>query len=175
MPGAGVRDIRDWRERLAARRPMAGTTPPEIADALDGAADRALGAVAALRGAAPPRERADEFAATLDDCEALATLGRYYAAKIRGACALALFDLHGDPVERASAVRQLEAALGHWRRYAAVRDARYRPALYNRAGYVDLTALIPQVEADVEMARRWRPGTVPRTAPRNDTERGFRD
>lgn len=175
MPGAGVLDIRDWRERLAARRPMAGTTPPEIADALDGAAARTLAAVAALRGAPPPRERANEFAATLDDCEALATLGRYYAAKIQGACALALFDLGGDPAERASAVRQLETALGHWRRYAAVRDARYRPALYNRAGYVDVTALVSLVEADVTMARQWQPGTVPRTAARHDTERGFRD
>jgi len=67
-----------------------------------------------------------------NDCEALAWLGRYYTSKIRGACALAIYDANSDKVEHDKAVRQLEEGLSHWKRFAAIRDTRYVPALYNR-------------------------------------------
>ena len=85
-----------------------------------------------------------------------------------------MYDIAGDPREREAAVRELSSALGHWKRYAAVRDGNYVPALYNRVGVVDVTALTQKVEADVELASTWTPGTVPREAPREGTEKGFR-
>jgi hypothetical protein len=111
----------------------------------------------------------------VNDCEALAWLGHYYAAKIRGACALALFDANGDPFERDSAVRYLESALSHWQRYAGVRDAQYVPALYNRVGYVDVTALTDKVAADIPIARSWKPGTLKDDGKRDSTEKGFKE
>src|SRR6185295_4945668 len=97
---------------------------------------------------------------TVSDCEALDALGRYYAAKIRGACALALFDQSGDKFEHDAALRHLGEALAHWKRYAAVRDAQYVPALYNRLGYVDVTALTEKVTADLDIARAWKRGAL---------------
>ncbi|MFZ2280147.1 MAG: hypothetical protein WAW39_20280, partial [Prosthecobacter sp.] len=100
MPGANVLPIRDWRARLAAGQPMEGTTPLQIAEALDASAAETLGALDALREAA---KEDSELRKTISDCEALAWLGRYYADKIRGACALALFDAKGDELERSAA------------------------------------------------------------------------
>jgi hypothetical protein len=171
MPGAEVLCIRDWRARLAARQPMAQSTPLEIADALDRAAAETLAALDALRAAA--KEDA-ELRKTVGDCEALAWLGRYYASKIRGACALALFDAGRDQPERDAALRHLGDALAHWKRYAAIRDAAYVPALYNRVGYVDVIALTEKVAADLEIARGWTPGALRDGGKRAGTEKGFR-
>jgi len=57
-------------------------------------------------------------AATLGDLEAMAHLGNYYASKILGAVERARFDRTKDEKDRAAAVRHLEAAVGHWRKYA---------------------------------------------------------
>jgi len=171
MPGANILPIRDWRIRLLARQPMLETTPLEIADAIEGAANKALSSLEHLRVAA--RQDA-ELQKTVNDCEALAWLGRYYAAKIRGACALALFDITGDNFEQDAALRHLGEGLGHWKRYAAIRDAHYVPALYNRLGYVDVTALTDNVAADIEIARSWQPGSLKDDGRRTGSERGFR-
>jgi hypothetical protein len=171
MPGAEVLCIRDWRARLAARQPMQQTTPLEIAHALDGSAAETFASIEALREAA--REDS-ELRKNVTDSEALAWLGRYYASKIRGACALALFDANGDKLEREAALRHLGDAHSHWKRYAAVRDAHYVPALYNRVGYVNVTELTQKVAADIEIARNWKPGSLEDDGRRAGSEKGFR-
>lgn len=171
MPGANVLNVRDWRTRLTKRQPMTETTPLEIATALDGAAAETSAAILALRDAA----KADaELQKTVTDCEALAALGRYYAAKIRGASALALFDANSDKSEHTAALRHLAAALAHWKAYAAIRDAHYVPALYNRLGHIDITALTEKAAADLDLARTWKPGTLKADGNRGGTEEGFR-
>ena len=171
MPGAQVLCIRDWRNRLTARQAMEQTTPLEIAEALDGASAETLASLDALREAA---KEDSELRKTVNDCEALAWLGRYYASKIRGACALALFDLNGDKIEHEAALRYLGDALAHWKRYAAIRDAHYVPALYNRVGHVNVTALTEKVAADLDIARHWKPGSLKDDGRRSGTEKGFR-
>lgn len=106
--------------------------------ASEGAAAETFTAIAELRNAAGDDR---ELQKTIHDCEALGWLGRYDAAKIRGASALALFDSTNDSFEHAAAMRHLNHALSHWKAYASVRDAHYVPALYNRVGYIDVTAL----------------------------------
>jgi hypothetical protein len=171
MPGAKVLCLRDWRARLTARQPMQQTTPLEIAAALEGAGSETFAALAALRA---PAQQDPELRKTVHDCEALAWLGRYYASKIRGACALALFDVSGDSFEHAAALRHLGEALIQWKRYAAIRDAHYVPALYNRVGHVNVTELTEKVAADVELARTWKPGSLKDDGRRSGSERGFR-
>jgi hypothetical protein len=172
MPGAEVLCIRDWRSRLIARQPMAETTPLGIAAALDRAAAETFTSLKSLRETA----KADlELQKNVNDCEAFAWLGHYYAAKIRGACSLALFDANSDSHEHATALRHLTEALSHWKHYASIRDAHYLPALYNRVGYVDLTALTEKVAADIAAARAWKPGTLQDNGKRAGTEKGFRE
>lgn len=171
MPGAEVLNIRDWRTRLAADEPMQQTTPLEIASALDDAVAETFASLDAFREAA---KKDSELQKTVYDCESLAWLGRYYASKIRGACALALFDANGDKSNRDDALRHLSQALSHWQKYAAIRDAHYVPALYNRVGYVNVTALTEKVAADIDIARNWKPGTLHDDGQRSGTEKGFR-
>ena len=149
MPGSGVLSIRDY---VAGRRD--GVTPLEIAAQLDQAAAAGLGGAAALRSAAGQHE---ELRATLADIGAMAQLGRYYAAKVRGATALALYARSGEEALRAEAVRELEQAAARWREYAAAYTSQYVPRqLYNRVGFVDLPALAARADEDVETARGFR-------------------
>jgi hypothetical protein len=177
MPGAGVLNILEWRTSLLAKQEPKGVTPPEIAATLDGNATRALNALPALqRAVVTPALSATEYAATLGDIEAMSHLGRYYAAKIRGACDLALFDKTGDARQQASAVQHLEAALSHWKAYSTAYTRQYvQPVLYNRIGYVDIPKLTEKVADDVQLARDWRPGTITEAKiTRSGTEAGFR-
>jgi hypothetical protein len=171
MPGAGVLNIMEWRSGLLAKQKLSGVTPLEIA------ATRALQAVPKLRRAAvTPAASASEYGATLGDIEAMSHLGLYYAAKIRGACALALFDRTSDAEQQTAAVRHLEEALAHWQNYAGTYTRQYvQPVLYNRAGVVDIPRQTGEVAADVQMARDWKPGTINETSiKRSGTEAGFK-
>jgi hypothetical protein len=105
----------------------------------------------------------------------MSCLGLYYAAKIRGACSLALFDATADASAKEEAVKHLEQALTQWRAYAAAYTRQYvQPVLYNRAGVVDLPKLIENVAADVQMARDWKPKTIDEAKiKRSGTEKGF--
>ena len=90
----------------------------------------------------------------------MAHLGNYYAEKILGATDLALFDKTGKPEQQAAAVKHLEAALEHWKKYAAVATSQYRPQLLTRIGYVDLNQLTSKVQEDIALARDWQKGTA---------------
>ena len=170
MPGTGILNIRQWRARVLAGLPPGAPSPPEAADALERAADTTLRLVAVLRaGSAVERDR--ELRLTVGDFEAMAYLGRYYAEKIRGACALALFDAGRGPPEQARAIAHLERALKAWRQYAAVRDAQYLPNFYGRIGWIDVTALTAEAAKDIDLARAWTPGTLEGDAPAPAEER----
>ncbi len=177
MPGAGVLNIMEWRKGLLAKQMPQGVTPLEIASTLDANANKALKALPELRRATvTPAASAREYTATLGDIEAMSHLGLYYAAKIRGACDLALFDKTGDAKQQASAVKHLEAGLDHWKSYSTAYTRQYvQPVLFNRAGLVDLPKQTEDVTADVRMARDWKPGAINEAQiRRSDTEAGFK-
>ena len=101
MPGAGLLNIIRWRNGVLAQKQTDGVTPQEIAAILHSSASGAFAALPELRRATvTPAASVKEYAATLGDIEAMSHLGLYYAAKIRGACDLALFDKTGDAGHR---------------------------------------------------------------------------
>ena len=147
MPGSGIINIRDYRDRTKD-----GMTPVQVAEALKGDAQTTLQILREM-----PAAPSKELRLTLGDLTAMAHLGSYYAEKILGATDLALFEKTGEPEEQASAVRHLEAALQHWKEYATVASSQYQPQLLTRIGYVDLNALTASVQNDVSIAREWKP------------------
>lgn len=171
MPEASVLCIRDWRNRLMEGAPMTEKTPLDIAATLEGESLRIQKALQVLSGNST---KDAELQKTLVDLEAFAALGNYYAAKIRGASTLAWFDHTADTFDHEQAIRHLEQALLHWKQYAKVRDGQYVPALYNRLGTVDITALTDKVAADIEIARAWKPGSLKDDGNRGGSEKGFR-
>jgi hypothetical protein len=177
MPGSGVMNIIDWRKNIIASQQTKGITPLEIAASLETNAAQALAALPQLqRAVVTPANNAKEYTATLGDIEAMAHLGLYYAAKIRGACDLALFDKTGDSTQHSSAVRYLESALAHWKNYSTAYTRQYvQPVLYNRVGWVNIPQLTDKAAADVQMARDWKPGTIDESRiKRSGTEAGFK-
>lgn len=177
MPGAGVLNIIEWRNGLLSRKMPGGVTPLEIASTLAKNATQALLALPRLRrGGVAAIGNGKEYAATLDDMEAMAHLGLYYAEKINGACELAVFDKTGEAARQAAAAQHLTAALEHWKHYSAAYTRQYvQPVLYNRSGWVDIPKLTEEVAADVQMARDWKPGTIDEAAiQRSGTEAGFK-
>jgi len=157
MPGSGVLNIRTWRGRLLKQQSIDGLTPIQVAENLHSYARETLRLVAEMR---PRQGENKELRLTLGDLEAFAHVGDYYGEKILGATALALYDAAGKPEQKESAVKHLEAALSHWKQYAAVATRQYKPQLLNRVGYVDLKALTAKVEQDIEIAKSWKPGII---------------
>jgi hypothetical protein len=158
MPGSGILNARQWRSRLLKGTPMGGTTPLQVAGALKADAAQAHRLARELR---PLQKTNKELSATLGDADAMAYLGDYYAEKILAAADLLLFDRENKPEYQASAVKHLEAALAHWKSYAANATSRYKPQFLGRlVRVVDLNALIASAEADIGVARDWHPGTI---------------
>jgi hypothetical protein len=172
MPESGILNIVEWRKRRLAGQPMQGITPLEVSDALANSADTTLRMVSELRAKQGTNK---ELRLTLGDLEAMAHLGNYYASKIRGACQLAVFDKTGKSEDRENAIAHLQAALGHWKRYASAYTAQYKqPQLYPRVGWVDIPGFVSKVEQDIAIARLWTPGTVPDAAQVRYDDRPFR-
>lgn len=172
MPGSGLSSVTQWRARKLAGQGSDATGPLEVADALAAAASDTLKALPGLRtGEAGDKE----LRSTLGDLQAMAHLGNYYAEKIRAAADLGLYDKTRDAAQRDSAVRHLQQALQHWKRYAAAYSLQYQqPVLYNRVGWIDLNALTAKVEQDIAIARLWSPGTVPDQTVARPADQPFR-
>lgn len=165
MPGSGLLSILEWRARKTAGQPLSGEGPLEVADALAASAAEVFKLAPGLRRR---QGNSKEARQTIGDLLAMAHLGNYYASKIRGAAELALFDKTAVPANRAGAVKHLQTALDHWKRYAAAYTLEYeQPRLYNRVGWVDVRALTAKVEQDIAIASLWTPGKMPdRSSPR---------
>ncbi|HEU4653829.1 MAG TPA: hypothetical protein VFS47_07570, partial [Steroidobacteraceae bacterium] len=149
-PGTDNVSIPRYVEALLGGKPVPGTTPLQVADRLDANAGAAIELVDALKDG----KHTPELAATLSDIRAMALLGHYYAEKIRGATALALFRSNGDAKQRDQAVERLTAAAILWKRYTTLAASKYRNPLWtNRVGRVDWNELNAEVARDIEIAR----------------------
>jgi len=157
--GTGILSVLQWRKKITAGEPLVQPSPIDMADTIGGAAEQALERIADVKRALPASPDRD-LRQTIGDFEAMGYLGRYYAAKIRGACELALFDADGDSAHRALAIGHLEEALAAWQAYAAIHSAQYLPNFFARMGWVDISALTADAANDVEIARNWTIGTL---------------
>jgi hypothetical protein len=153
-PGTDNIPIPKYVEAVTAGATLTGTTPPAAADRIDARADAALAALKSFSADGPTARRNPELEATLADIQAMALLGKYYAAKIRGATELALYRATKLASHRQAAIDHLTRASGFWHEYTAGTAARYRNPLWtNRVGIVDFRELDAEVLADIEIAR----------------------
>jgi hypothetical protein len=151
-PGTDNINIPDYVAGVIANRIPPGTTPLQVADRIDARAD-AVFASARQFSQQQPAKQETEFDATLNDLLLMASLGKYYAAKIRGATELALYreTLHVE--HRAKAVEHMNAAAASWFEYSRRARASYRnPVWTNRVGIVDWKELDAEVANDIKLA-----------------------
>jgi hypothetical protein len=151
MEGSGLVSVGEYVRARRAGRPVEGVAPPAVAARLGKLADAALQRLASLRARGP--KRGGELDCTLADIEAFCHLGRYYAAKILGAVELHAARQTRRADRREAAVRHLTEAVGHWKAYADVAAARYRPQLLARTRVLDWRAALADVRNDVRIAR----------------------
>jgi hypothetical protein len=151
MEGSGLVSVPDYVEGLRTGVGPPGRAPFEVAAELQGHAEDALALLGELRDQAPQPDR--ELRATLGDIEAMAHLGNYYGAKIRGAVELCAFRQSKGPARQKAAIERLEEAVEHWQRYAAVAASQYRPQLLARTRQLDWVRTLAEVKRDVEIAR----------------------
>lgn len=156
MQGSNILGILPWvyNELSNIKSPL--LSPVNVADTLQLLSSVSLNILQKLRVA--NHRQPDEMNQTLSDIAGFATIGNYYAEKIRAACDLALLDTTRNELYRASALQHLEKAKKHWDEYAAIYSVKNKPALYNRVGYVDVEKLREKVQQDIEIARNWKPG-----------------
>ena len=121
-------------------------TPLEVAGRLEDHAD------AALRRLEPLTPGDDkELRHTFGDIRAMAWLGRYYAAKIRGAVDLYRYEKARNARDHQNARRHLQLAASHWRQFAALWSAQYVGQVLTRMGptIVDIAAIQTFVDRDI--------------------------
>ncbi|HWO15011.1 MAG TPA: hypothetical protein VNN80_36160 [Polyangiaceae bacterium] len=153
-PGTDNIPIPRYVENVLRGEPLPGTTPLQVADQIAAHADAALATLSAWAPVAPNRG-GDELRKTLGDIRAMALLGQYYAAKIRGATQLALYRSSGDPAQQRRAIEALTNAARAWRSYTAQASSQYRNPLWtNRVGIVDWAELTREVDEDIAIARQ---------------------
>jgi len=159
MPESGNLTIIDWRSKMMSKATMEGKTPLQVADALQWEAVNTLKLLNEMRKLNITNK---ELQLTLGDYESFAHIGNYYAEKIRGAANLALYDATSELVYQQTAIKHLETALEHWKKYATSYTHQYvQPVLYNRVKWVDIPGKFLQEAAkDIEIARTWTPGTI---------------
>ncbi|HTU68587.1 MAG TPA: hypothetical protein VMF52_21790 [Steroidobacteraceae bacterium] len=152
-PGTDNIPIPKYVDAMLRGETPQGTTPFAAADRIDARADAALAALPALRSPQDANARR-EFAATRTDITAMALLGKYYAAKIRGATELAWFRATGAVEHRQRAIERLGQAAEFADRYARDVSAAYAPGFWtNRVGTVDFAEMAAEARRDVDIAR----------------------
>jgi hypothetical protein len=149
-PGTDNLSIPQYVAGVTSGSMPAGSTPVQVAERIDAHVD----AVLAPNALAAPRAGQREYAETARDITLMANLGRYYAAKIRGATELALFRATRDAQHQQLAVKHLEAAAKAWGTYVeGVRKAYGASFWTNRVGLVDWQELTAEIRHDVEIAQ----------------------
>jgi hypothetical protein len=141
-------------ESVTTSKPVAGTTPLQVADQLAARSAAALATLSALPPVPDTRDQ-QELRNTLGDIRAMARLGEYYSAKLRGATELALFRSTKDPAHQQRSIEALTQAARAFRAYTRQASSQYdNPVWTNRVGIVDWKELTAEVDQDIAIARR---------------------
>lgn len=172
MPGSNIRNIIQWGQNYRLNKPDDLLSPLSVADTISKYSRLAMIFLNQL----PARKAgsSNEIDQTLGDIEAFASIGLYYAEKIRGACSLALFNFYGYGQDKEDAIDHLTKAKVFWVKYSELYDSKYKPALYNRVGYVNIPSLIEKTNKDIEIARDWKQYDIREYKQKTNTEVPFK-
>ncbi len=157
QPGSDISNVIRWAQNYRYGKPDSLLSPLDAADTISKYSRLAQMSLQLIeRNPGAP----DELNQTLGDIAAFATIGNYYSEKIRGACSLALYNFYGLEQDKDEAVQHLQNAKTWWAKYASIYDSQYKPALFNRIGFINMPELIQKTEQDIQIAREWQPGTI---------------
>jgi hypothetical protein len=126
--------------------PAGRLTPLDVAGLLERHASEGLKHIDRVAGGTDRTLRE-----TRGDITAMAWLGRYYAAKIRGAVDLYRFQSTGGTRHHVRARVHLQEAASHWKRYAALWSSQYVGQVLTRMGLtpIDISAFQAFVDREI--------------------------
>ena len=151
LQGSGILSVQEYGKAVAEGKEFGGITPMEVADELDRISAGTIEGLEGLRRSDPDNA---ELQATLGDMESMAAMGRYYADKIRGAAALAVY--REDPSLEEyhdRSVDYLTLAVEEWEAYARIATSQYKPQLFSRSHYMDWWRILEEVKKEVELVK----------------------
>lgn len=151
MPGSGILNPVSFAKKGVTRVAKGSRTPVLVAESLQAYAHTTLTQLETLRNATSP---ASDYLALLDDMEAMAYLGQYYAKKIEAATALAFYDQNKEDRYKKEAITHLEQAYEYWKSYAKISKKNYHPQMLARTNLLDWSALTLEVIEDINAAKR---------------------
>ncbi|TWU62045.1 hypothetical protein [Crateriforma conspicua] len=152
LQGSGILSVQQYAQKIIQNESFDGITPIDVADTLDANSAQTLAGLKTLRSTA--KQSSPELLSTLTDLEAMAWLGKYYAAKIRGAAELAVYRADRTRTDHHDrAVQHFETAVQQWTRYADVATSQYRPQLFSRTHYMDWSRILDDVRQELESVR----------------------
>ena len=171
MQGSNIDGILVWASNKVEGTKNNLLSPLNVADTLEILSNNSLASLQKLPK--PIHQSHGELNQTLSDIQAFALIGKYYAEKIRGACDLALFDKTKIESYRKNALQHLQLAKSFWNQYATIYSTKNKVALYNRVGYVDVEKLKTNVQQDIDIVVKWKPGQN-KLIPNGNTEVPFK-
>lgn len=146
MEGSGMLSPQAYAEEVLMDNRSGKTSPMEVADQLEEIASSCMLYLPDLRNDDPNLA----YARLLDDIEAQAQLGLYYASKIRAATHMAIYRINDDAWEIGKTLAQLDAGKAYWREYAEISANNYRPQMLARTDSLDWNRTYRLITEEIE-------------------------
>ncbi|MFD2586321.1 hypothetical protein ACFSQJ_05240 [Croceitalea marina] len=153
VQGGGMLNPNDYVKAKTEGLKISYKTPLDVSEELRAYAKVALMGADKLEGA---DGLSSENKTLLDDIKAMGHLGNYYADKIDAAVALAFYMKEDTKSFHEEAISLLETAVKHWKKYAEVSSANYRPQMLARTNLLDWNALTLEVVEDLNEVKAMR-------------------
>ncbi|WP_066629035.1 3-keto-disaccharide hydrolase [Labilibacter marinus] len=147
MEASGILTIPEFVNKSIQLKTITGITPIQWADSLEHYSKQTLAIINHLNTVSGDKE----MQATIDDIESFAHLGNYYAAKIRAGIVLQ-FNIQSHPQKGKPASVFLKEGLEHWKQYAEIMSANYKPQMLARTRVMDWNKITEDVKADIALA-----------------------
>jgi len=126
-------------------------TPLQVTKDLKNYSNEAITAANELRNI---KGTSIEFKTLLDDIQAMAYLGAYYAEKIEAATALAFYQETKKMTYKEQAILHLKKATQHWILYATISEKNYNPQMLARTNVLDWSKLLENVKQDIALVKK---------------------
>ena len=151
MEGANFLTIPEYVETILTNDDLKGTTPLEVVDQIQNLSSAVLTFVHAELEKENDLE--NTYLELVYDLKAWAYMGKYYAAKIKGAFYLHAFRNHVEGVDKSMIIAEMEQALEMWKTYAAAANRNYYPQFMAKTRTIDWMAISKEVEKDIEIVK----------------------
>ncbi|WP_111624406.1 carbohydrate-binding family 6 protein [Arenibacter echinorum] len=149
MDDSNLITIKNYVRAIIDQSKISGTTPLQVADMLELYGKEALSLTEKMNS-----YDNNELAETIGDIKAMAHLGNYYSAKIRGATNLKLYLVSNNEKYKTIAIGQLEESLKFWKLYSKILTEQYIKMNISMQGVFDWDKLEKEVKADIDLAKK---------------------